>query len=105
MNNLAEVSYDFAAAFHQLEHSAKVYLRAEGGRWVVDSSIADGHPLATALDRVSCNLGDRCRECGTPDGERQADAMAVAPMPTARELLHMLADLHGGVVVYGEGAR
>ncbi len=78
---------------HILEHTAKVYLELRGGQWALAASSVDGKPL-DVLKSTVCNT-DACRWCASRAGKQaRADADMIS-LPTARELLDMLAAAHG----------
>lgn len=80
---------------HRVEESARVYLVLdEDGRWRVDVTAVDGCPLDGLPDGP--DLGG-C-DCETQDGHRAA-ARSAPRMPTAEELLGLLADALGKVCI------
>lgn len=86
---------------HRIEDHVKVYLHLKepqagggGGRWVVSGVTVDGYPLDGSEDGHYCDyeghpVGAR------PDWDHQHQAAADVDLPTAEELLPLLADALG----------
>lgn len=87
---------------HRLEDHGKIYFSLGPGEnsWRLDSASVDGYPL-DGLDEIECTYGNRrmCQVCRSEDGRAELDRAGAVPIPTARELLDMLADHYGYTLV------
>ncbi|MGW5441435.1 hypothetical protein [Nocardia asteroides] len=87
---------------HRLEDHGKIYvsLGPGEGSWRLDPASLDGYSL-DGLDEIECTYGNRhmCEVCGSEEGRAELERARRLPLPTARELLDMLADHYGYTLV------
>ncbi|MFF2088549.1 hypothetical protein ACFVVM_32600 [Nocardia sp. NPDC058176] len=87
---------------HRLEDHGKIYFSLGPGEntWRLDSASLDGYPL-DGLDEIECTYGNRrmCQVCRSAEGRAELDRAGAVPIPTARELLDMLAEHYGYTLV------
>ncbi|MGS2807779.1 MULTISPECIES: hypothetical protein [Nocardia] len=86
---------------HRIEDAVKVYMVFEDGRWCLDGLIQQSDPL-DELTGTRCSYEqprEDCVVCSTPHGLAVVEAADRASMPNGRELLAMLAEEFGYVLV------